>query len=610
LPARAVTLPASFAARCARAAPVPDSALPRRLHRLRATFRFFYPYAQPDSLLSLLAAIVVVSIAVTNTVMIWLIGTPVDLLSRGEFNDVGFLAAVFALLMTVNQGLHYAYALLLGQLGLRFVERVRGAMVSHFMSVSFPAMHRYQRGDVLSRLSSELDSVAALVVDAPLALVSHAAIFLFYAAMLLWIDVRLALLALAISPLFLLHQRLFAERNRRITEAFFKAGSALLSRESETLENLRDISSFGAQDTVSRLHRIAFQGARDWSMKAKKLDALFDASLAVLVYLCGLAVLVAGVYEMQLGQITLGALVSFLLYIGYLSVPVRGVTQLAVESQGAVAAGERAREMLEIPVMVQEAVDARPLVVTNGAIACKSLTFAYSSGQPVFKDLDLAIAGGETVALVGPSGSGKSTFARMLVRFYDPLQGRVEVDGTDLREVTLDSLRRQVSVVWQEPFVASGTIRDNLLIAKPEAREEDMLAACRAGHAWEFIVQWNEGLDTRVGIGGIDLSTGQRQRLALAQAFLRDAPILILDEPSSGLDSHAEQRLVKALDRLRRERTTLIIAHRYSSIRTADRVVYFNGDGSVSSGTHEQLARNHPGYRNAVQWQTVRPLHQ
>ena len=205
---------------------------------------------------------------------------------------------------------------------------------------------------------------------------------------------------------------------------------------------------------------------------------------------------------------------------------------------------------------------------------------------------------------MGPSGSGKSTFANLLLRFYDPQQGQVSVDGTDIKTVTLDSLRNNIAIVWQEPFFINDSIRENLRLAKADATEEQMVSACRSSFAWEYIEKLEQGLDTMVGTQGVSLSVGQFQRLAIAQAFLRDAHVLVLDEASSALDSQSEQMIVDALGKLRKDRTTLIIAHRYSSIRSANRVLYFNGDGTVSSGTHEELLKSHPGYQQAVEWQT------
>ena len=242
----------------------------------------------------------------------------------------------------------------------------------------------------------------------------------------------------------------------------------------------------------------------------------------------------------------------------------------------------------------------------QGQIEIDDVSFAYPQGSSILHNANLTISEGETVALVGPSGSGKSTLATLLLRFYDPQKGRILIDGQDLREVNIASIREHVAVVWQESFILNDTIQANLQMAKPDASEKELRAACQRSYAWEYIENLPDGLQTVLGAGGTELSGGQKQRLAIAQAFLRDAPILILDEASSALDSHSEQVIVQALDALREKRTTLLIAHRHSSIRSADRVVYFESDGSLTAGRHDELVAQHTQYREAVEWQTAK----
>ena len=573
------------------------------LDRLWPTYKRFSAYIAGDWLLMATACAVIFAIALTNSAMIWLIGKPVDLLYKGQYDSVRDVLLMFAAIVLLNQALHFGAMTLNGWLTLRFIGRVREAMLASCLAASSPVMDQYPKGDVLTRLSGDLDKLSHLAVDTPLTLVSHLFIFVFYAAMLLWIDVRLALAALAISPVFLLHQRSFGQRNRRVSQQFMDAFGRLLAFESETLNNLRGISSFNAEKQVSGMHRTTFNSAADWSFKSRRLSALFHVTFSVLIYLSGLTIVLIAISAIDRGEFTVGHLVSFLLYLGYISAPVRGVAHLGLQWQEDMAAAGRVAGVLDVQPAVSEQADATEFKVTAGRIEFDHVTFSYPSGDAILKDVNLTLKPGQTIALVGPSGSGKSTFIKLLMRFYDPQAGAVRIDGTDIREVTLMSLRKQLAVVWQEPFLVSDTIRANLLLARPEATENDMIEACKAGYAWEFVSELEHGLDTRIGANGVELSAGQRQRLSLAQAFLRDAPFLLLDEASSALDSHAEQMVVQAIDKLRRGRTTIIVAHRYSSIRSADQVVYFNGDGTITTGTHEELLASHPGHRAAAQWQ-------
>jgi len=565
----------------------------------------YTPYLKGNWGMLWLGCLVMFGIAATNTVMIWLFGQPLDLLAQGQYEEIVRVLLILAIVTLINHGLHISAVAINASLGLKFVGRVRQTMLSRCLEASYPVLDQMQRGDILKRLSSDIDMVSRLVVDLPLVLSSHMFIFLLYSSMLFWIDLKLAVLALAISPLFLLLQGIFGKRKRVVSQKYMEAFARLMSFESEILGNLRGISSFAAERQIQKRHDSVFKQALDSAMRSKMLDAWFSSMLTVLIYLSGLLIIGFAIYAIRQGEFSAGHLVSFLLYLGYISVPVRGVSQLAIQCEEDLVAAERINGLLEVQPFVVESPEAGKLKVRNGSIEFENIDFSYpGSEKPVIHDVNLSIASGDTVALVGPSGSGKSTFARLLMRFYDPQRGSIRIDGNDISQTTLETLRNQVAVVWQEPFLVDDTIRANLLLARPEATEEQMIEACKAGYAWDFISESELGLDSPVGAEGAGLSAGQRQRLSLAQAFLRDAPILLLDEASSALDSHAEQMVVNALSNLQQGRTTLIIAHRYSSIRSADYVVYFNGDGTITVGSHSELHDTHPGYRNAVQWQT------
>ena len=508
--------------------------------------------------------------------------------------------------VVINQGFHMGSALLADWLGLRFVGRLRQAVITHLFNVSAPAVSHLHRGDTLARLSHDVDKVQAMVLELPFHLLSHLLTLLFYCTMLFWIDWQLALLALAFVPLFYLHQRLFGPFKRRAAERFYHENGELLTFEEQALANLRGISSVSAEERMGKRHQSVFEKARRWAMKMRWLDQSFEVILSSLIYLCGIVIVFVGIDRIQDADLGVGALVSFLIYLGYLSVPVRGFAQAPMQWQGDMGAAQRVLELLALEPWTRDLPCAKPLQQPTGAIRFDRVRFTYPEGEEaVLKEISLAIEPGETIALVGPSGGGKSTLARLLMRFYDPQAGAIYLDDTDLRNITLASLRQHCYVVWQDAFIVNDTIRANLLLARPEATEAQLLAACKASGAWSFIESLAEGIDTPIGAGGVELSGGQYQRLSIAQALLRDPAILILDEATSALDSHLEQKVNDEMARLRAGRTTLIIAHRYSSIRNADRVVYFNGDGSISIGQHEELLKSHEGYRQAVSWQRV-----
>ncbi len=575
---------------------------------LRQHYGRFRKYADPDKGYFTLDIIFIVIAVLTNTIMIWLMGRPLSLIQSGQYDELPMVLGLFMFVLLVNQAAQLGGGWLTNWLSLRFIGRMRNAIVSCLLNLSFPVAGQVARGDLLARLSNDVDHVSAILVDARLMRVSHLLTLTLYTSMLFWIDVRLALIALSAVPLFVLHQRFFSERKRRATEGFLKTNGKLLSFEEQGLANLRGVSTNTAEDQVTAMHQKVFSRVSAWAVRERGLGVAFGVSFTLLIYLVGLVIALFGLDDVRSGTMPVGLLLSFLLYMGYLSMPVRGLAGIIFQYAGNVPAALRILELLDAQPMVENKPTSPDLCVRQGQIDIDAVSFTYPDGASIFHHAQVHIQGGETVALVGPSGAGKSTLAMLLLRFYDPQEGRILIDGQDLREVGIASLRQNVAVVWQESFVLNDTIRANLLMAKPDATERQLIAACQRSHAWEFIGVLSDGLGTVLGAGGTELSGGQKQRLAIAQAFLRDAPILILDEASSALDSQSEQVIVQALDALRANRTTLLIAHRYSSIRTAEKVIYFENDGSLSVGRHEEFMNNHPAYRDAVQWQTARHI--
>lgn len=579
---------------------------PESLRSLTQLYRGFAQFARGNRRLMLLNFGCVFVIAVTNTIIIWKMTEPLTLLQTQNFSAIPHTLLILAAVIVVNQISHFGALALASYIELRFAGRLRNSMLRHCLAASFPIMDGYARGDVLSRFSTEADNVANFVIFSLFNLASHFFVFLFYAGMLFWIDPWLASIAMLGAPLFVLHQRFFGHRKQVIATAALQTSSTLLSLQSETLAQLKGISSLRTESLVTQRHDEAFDRFSHFALRGKILDAWINGSVTALIYLGAVVIVFLGVMHIKAEDLAVGSLVSFLFYLGYLSVPVRGTAQLALQSREVAAAARRIKEMLSLRSAVVESMTAQPLTSARGHIKFENVTFTYESGssKPVFNNVSLEIRPHETIALVGPSGAGKSTLAKLLMRFYDPQHGRILIDEMDIRDITLDSLRHEVGVVWQEPCLLSDTIHNNLLMARPHATEAEIETACRTAHAWEFIQELPLRLATHIGAGGVELSTGQKQRLSLAQALLHNAHILILDEASSALDSQTERYIAEAMDALRQERTTIIIAHRYSAIRNAHRVVFFNGDGSISVGTHDALWESHPTYRAAVEWQT------
>ena len=575
------------------------------LKNTRAISRYVAPYLREDNAYIALMCLLLVGITVANTAMIWFLGTAVNQLTNSAFEPLTTTLVWLAIIVVLNQTMQFAYFYSFEWVYLRFVARIRKATLLHIMKISYPIGDRFKKGDIMARITSDIDSLLTFILDVPLGFLSHMLVLVFYISMLFWIDWQLALIALCLAPLFYLTQHFLAPRKGIAASHYFRRNGELMAFEEQTLGNLRGISSFTVENRISDKHASVFEVARRWALKMRAINILYDRMFGVLIYLAGVVIVYWGIEGIESGRLLVGTLVSFVVYLGYLSVPVRGIALIPIQLQGDASAAQRVIELLETKSSIQEDAAATELKAQQGEIDFNNVHFSYhEQGHPVFSGISEHIKSGECVALVGPSGSGKSTFANLLLRFYDPQQGSIRIDGTDIKTVSLNSLRNNIAIVWQEPFFINDTIRENLRLARADASEEQMIEACKAGFAWEYIEKLEQGLDTLIGTQGVSLSVGQFQRLAIAQAFLRDAHVLVLDEASSALDSQSEQMIVDALGKLRKDRTTLIIAHRYSSIRSANRVLYFNGDGTVTSGTHEELLQGHLDYQQAVEWQT------
>lgn len=575
------------------------------LRDIWSAYRRFLPYVVSDKLALFADAFTIIVAVVTNTLMIWLIGMPFDLVQQGKYDEVVQVLLWFSLVVVVNQVMQFWGSWLTQWLGLRSIGRIRSAMIDRLAYVSFPSASRWSKGDLLARLSNDVDNVKPYIVDAPLYSLSHLLTAIIYVAMLFWIDVPLALAALTAIPLFVTFQRVLGNYKRHVVEQFLDKRGELLAFEEESLSNLRGISSANAESFIGNLHRKLFEATRRWAMRERGVDAGFMAGFTFLIYATGIAIVFLGIDGIREGRFGAGLLVSFLLFLGYLTVPARGAADVVFQAMGNLGAARRVMEVLDCAPLVSDGRGARDVKIVRGHIRFEQVAFNYPERETLFRNLTLDFSAGETVALVGPSGCGKSTLALLLLRFYDVAEGRILIDGVDVRDYKFEDLRHSISIVWQEPYVVSGTIRENFQMYAPQAADGQLELACRASRAWDFIEELPDKLGTRIGAGGTNLSTGQKQRIAIAQALLRDAPILIMDEATSALDSLSEQAISEGINTLRRGRTTLLIAHRYSSLKTANRVAYFNGDGSVTVDRHENLMKSHPGYRVAVEWQTA-----
>jgi subfamily B ATP-binding cassette protein MsbA len=492
---------------------------------------------------------------------------------------------------------------LLGWTGERVVADLRKRVYRHLhrQSLRFFADHR--TGDLTSRLTNDVGSVRTAVTQALSDLLTQSLSLLGSVVLMTVLNWRLSLIIFLIVPLVTGLAVYFGRKIRALAREVQDRLADTTAVAEEALAAVRVVKAFARSDyEVTRYHD-AIDELFETSRHRVLISALLSTSVSLLFFAALVGIFWYGGREVLAGRLTVGDLVAFTFYAFNIARSVGGMSRLYSTFNSAAGATERLFELLDTTPDLQDAPDATTLSRIEGHVQYDHVTFAYEEGQPVLRDVSLEVPAGQTVALVGPSGAGKSTLVGLLPRFYDPQEGRIAVDGHDLRTVTRQSLREQIASVSQEVHLFNATIRENIRYGRLEASDEAVVEAARAANAHDFIERLPDGYDAAVGERGVKLSGGQRQRVAIARALLRDARLLLLDEATSSLDSASEALVQEALERLMEGRTTFIIAHRLSTVQTADRIVVLDEGRVVQTGTHETLVEREGLYRDLASYQ-------
>ena len=574
--------------------------------RLREVLRYFWPYARPYRRLmagSMLAIVAEVGFRLLEPWMLALVldyviappegGAPyLPVISSLDPMTIVLIASV-GMVLTVGLRALSVYASTVGfsLIGNRVLTDVRADLYRHLHSLSMSYHDRARKGDLTVRVIGDIGLLKDVVVTAMLPLIGNLFILLGMVTVLFLLNWQLALLAMVTVPLFWLSTVRLTEKIHKVSGDQRRREGSMASSASEALGAMQIVQAL----SLERSFLDSFAGQNRKSLKqgvkGTRLAARLERTVDLLVAISTALVLYFGSVLVLGGDLTAGALVVFLTYLKNALRPVRDFAKYTARLAKAVAAGERVLDVFHQQPDIKDDPDAVDAPSLRGEIRFENVFFGYEPDRPVLRGVDFEVEPGQRIAVVGGSGNGKSTLANLVLRLYDPQSGRVLVDGRDLREYKLESYRAQVGVVLQDTLLFAATIRDNIGYGAPGATPEEIEQAARLADAHEFVLGLPDGYDTVVGERGVTLSGGQRQRISIARTAIRDAPVLILDEPTTGLDGESARQVNDALARLAAGRTTFLITHDLRQVSTADRILYVEGGEVVESGTHNELMR-------------------
>jgi ABC-type multidrug transport system fused ATPase/permease subunit len=565
---------------------------------LRRIVRRFWPYARPRTRWIVLVCLITGIAPVVGAAEVWLYKILVDdVLVPREFTLFWRVALVYLALTVLSGVLSFADDLLSAWVSERFLLDLRTDAFRHLHRLSLDRHERFRVGDLLTRLGSDTAAIEEFLVSGLMTLVASVVQILVLVGLLFYLQWEMALLSLVVAPLFWRIAQRFARLLKQTSREARRRSGNLGALAEESLTNLPVVQAFNAQEREVARYRRAGESRYAAEMAGERLQALYTPVVELVEAAGGLVVLAFGVYQLAQGQLTLGGLLVFGTYLMMLLGPVRGLGTLVTSAYDASAGAERLLEVLDTEPTVREPEHPVALGRARGKLCVTGVGVTYAGRSvPALDDVSLTVHPGEVVAVVGASGAGKSTLVKLLLRFLDPDTGRVTLDGVDLRQVSTTELRDNVSLVLQETMLFDGTVRENIAFGRPGATDAQVQAAARAADAHEFVTALEAGYETRIGPGGRLLSGGQRQRIAIARAMVRDAPVLVLDEPTTGLDPEAAQRVLGPLRRLMAGRTTVLISHNLHLAHTADQVVVLEAGRVVERGTPAELLRGGASY--------------
>jgi ABC-type multidrug transport system fused ATPase/permease subunit len=565
---------------------------------VRSVAARFWPDTAPYRRWIVVGLLLAAIIPAVEAVEIWLFKLVVDdVLTPRDLGALVPLALAYVALALGGAVFTTADRYLATWIGERYTLDLRGRVFSHVQRLSAGDIDRRRLGDLVTRVDSDVASIETITIIAPTQALTAVLRIVFFGAALFLLEWRLALAVMVIAPAIWWLSRTFSRLIRAASRERRRRAGSLSSVLEESLANASLVQAYNLQDEQAARFRRQSEGVVAAELAATRIKSLYSPLVDLVELVAVLAVIALGTWSVTQGRLTVGGLLVFIAYVTQLLGPVRSIGSLLNSVMSAAAAGERVIELLDEQPRVVDRPGARPLRVTSGRVDIENVTFTYpGADRPALTGVSLSVHAGETVALVGRSGSGKTTLGRMIVRFHDPDSGSVRIDGDDLRDCTVQSVRSAVSTLLQEGLVLQATVRENIGYGDPDATVDRIEEAARAAGAHDFVVDLPDGYDTVLDARGRNLSGGQRQRIAVARALLRPAPIVLLDEPTTGLDEFTRRRLLEPLEVLMRDRTTIVISHDLATVRSADRIVVLDEGRVVEVGSHESLITRNGAY--------------
>ncbi len=570
--------------------------------------RRFFSYYKPHRRLFIIdftSAVIVAILELAYPVAVqWFID---QLLPTGNWSMIVIVSVFLLLVYMLSTFLHYVVGYLGHKLGINIETDMRQELFYHVQRQSFRFFDNNKTGNIMSRITNDLFEIGELAHHGPEDFFIAIMTFIGAFAIMFTINVQLAFVTLLVVPLLIWVITYCNLHMNRAWKSMFTKIADINARIEDSVAGARVVQSFTNEHYEKKRFDTDNKKFRKAKLKAYKVMAFTTSSIYMMTRFVTLVVLVFGAWLSFRNQLSYGELVSFVLYVNVLMKPIDKISALMEMYPRGMAGFRRFLDLLEQEPDVQDRKDAIEAPPLKGNIRFENVHFQYDAGQPVLQGIDLEIKAGETVAFVGPSGAGKTTICSLIPRFYDVNQGRITIDGFDIRDLTKKSLRSQIGIVQQDVFLFTGTIRENIAYGNLNATDEEIREAARRAHLESFIHSLPDGYETQVGERGLKLSGGQKQRIAIARAFLKNPPVLILDEATSALDTESEKIIQSALNELAENRTTLVIAHRLATIRNADRIIVVTKEGIAEQGSYEELLERGGVFArlHQIQYETV-----